>query len=237
MSGAATQVQRALILDFGGVISRTLFETHALTEAALGLPSGSLTWRGPFDVAGDALWREMQEDRISERDYWMARTREVGRLLGEDWTRMETFVQRARGADVEQVIRPEAVAAIHAAKQAGCKLAILSNELDLFYGADFRSRLPLLQLFDVVVDATHTQILKPDPRAYQLCLDQLGLPPEACVFVDDQLRNVRGAQQLGIATVHFNVQNPLQSFADALQWLLVSPITSARGVPIQPKIN
>jgi hypothetical protein len=55
--------------------------------------------------------------------------------------------------------------------------------------------------------------------------------------VDDQLRNVRGAQQHGIATVHFNVQNPLQSFADALQWLLVSPITSARGVPIQPKIN
>jgi len=35
MSGAAT---RALVLDFGGVISRTLFETHDLSEAALGLP-------------------------------------------------------------------------------------------------------------------------------------------------------------------------------------------------------
>jgi putative hydrolase of the HAD superfamily len=229
MSGKFEQGQRALILDFGGVISRTLFETHALTEAALGLPSGTLTWQGPFDETGDTLWREMQEDRISERDYWTARTREVGRLVGEDWTHMETFVQRARGADVEQVIRPEAVAAIQAAKQAGCKLAILSNELDLFYGADFRNRLPLLQLFDVVVDATYTQILKPDPRAYQLCLAQLDLPPEACVFVDDQLRNVRGAQQLAIAAIHFDVKNPLQSFSSALRLLSVSPSRPLRS--------
>ena len=50
-----THPDRALILDFGGVISRTLFETHDLTEAALGLPSGTLTWRGPFDPATDPL--------------------------------------------------------------------------------------------------------------------------------------------------------------------------------------
>jgi putative hydrolase of the HAD superfamily len=34
---------RALILDFGGVITRTLFETHAMTEDALGLTRGALT--------------------------------------------------------------------------------------------------------------------------------------------------------------------------------------------------
>ena len=69
--------QQALVLDFGGVISRTLFETHALSEQALGLPPGTLNWQGPFDPAGDTLWRRMQADEISERDYWMARTREV----------------------------------------------------------------------------------------------------------------------------------------------------------------
>ncbi|MGH6806597.1 MAG: HAD family phosphatase, partial [Ensifer adhaerens] len=47
---------RALILDFGGVITRTLFETHDVTERALGLVQGSLTWRGPFDTATDPLW-------------------------------------------------------------------------------------------------------------------------------------------------------------------------------------
>ena len=46
--------QKALVLDFGGVISRTLFETHDLSEQALGLNRGTLTWRGPFDPQGDA---------------------------------------------------------------------------------------------------------------------------------------------------------------------------------------
>jgi putative hydrolase of the HAD superfamily len=210
---------RALVLDFGGVISRTLFETHDLTERTLGLAPGTLTWRGPFDPASDPLWRDMQADKISERDYYMARTREVGRLVGEDWDRMETFVQRARGADVAAVIRPEAVDAIHRAKAGGCKLAVLSNELDLFYGTGFRARLPLLALFDVIVDATYTKLLKPDPRAYELCLEQLKLPAQACVFVDDQRRNIGGAQRVGMPTVHFDVAQPARSYREALTLL------------------
>lgn len=211
--------RRALVLDFGGVISRTLFETHALSEQALGLPPGTLTWRGPFDPEQDPLWQAMQADRISERDYWLARTQEVGRLLGEDWTRMETFVRRARGADPAAVLRPEALQAIQAAKAAGCALAVLSNELDLFYGADFRERLPVLKAFDLIVDATHTGILKPDPRAYQAVSEALALAPDELVFVDDQLRNVNGARRLGWHAVHFDVRAPAASYAEALQLL------------------
>lgn len=217
----AEPARKALVLDFGGVISRTLFETHDLSEAALGLPPGTLTWRGPFDPASDPLWRAMQADEISERDYWITRTREVGRLVGEDWKDMQTFVQRARGADVQAVIRPEAVAAIHAAKAAGCKLAVLSNELDLFYGADFRQRLPLLDLFDVIVDATYTGVLKPDPRAYQDCLAQLGVRAQQAVFVDDQARNIEGALRCGLQVVHFDVHEPAASYDKALQLLEV----------------
>lgn len=55
---------------------------------------------------------------------------------------MQTFVQRIRRADVDAVIRPEAIAAVHQAKAAGSKLVVLSNELDLFYGANFREWRP-----------------------------------------------------------------------------------------------
>jgi putative hydrolase of the HAD superfamily len=113
---------------------------------------------------------------ISERDYWMARTRETGALLGETWDRMETLVQRARGADPDLVVRPEMLALITQARQAGCKLAILSNELDLFYGSALRQRLSCLKDFGAIIDATYTGILKPDARAYQAALDALGLP-------------------------------------------------------------
>ncbi|MBZ9991882.1 HAD-IA family hydrolase [Mesorhizobium sp. BH1-1-5] len=207
---------QALVLDFGGVVTRTLFETHALTEQALGLKPGTLDWRGPFDPASDALWRSMQADEISERDYWRTRTHEVGRLVGEDWQDMSTFVQRARGADPQAVVRPEAERAIRIAHQAGVRLAILSNELDLFYGADFRQRLPLLSLFETIVDATYTKILKPDARAYAMVGEAMQLPLSACVFVDDQKRNVDGAVAAGMLTVHFDVAEPARSYAEAL---------------------
>lgn len=219
MSDVARPEDKALILDFGGVISRTLFETHALSEAALGLAAGTLTWQGPFAPETDTLWQAMQADQISERDYWLQRTREVGRLLGEEWTEMQTFVQRARGSDVAAVIRPEAVSTIQQAKALGYKLGILSNELDLFYGADFRERLPLLKNFDVIVDATYTGILKPDPRAYQACLQALGVAAVQAVFVDDQARNIEGAKACGLQVVTFDVFEPAQSFSKALQRL------------------
>jgi HAD superfamily hydrolase (TIGR01509 family) len=42
------------------------------------------------------------------------------------------------------------------------------------------------------------RLLKPDPRIYQLTLDELGVKPEEAVFVDDTQNNVLGAQALGI---------------------------------------
>lgn len=209
----------ALVLDFGGVISRTLFETHRQTEAALGLAAGTLTWHGPFDPSSDPLWRQMQAGTISERRYWHIRTQEVGRLLDEDWDRMEILVRRARGADPDSVIRPEALDAIRHARERGHKLAILSNELDLFYGADFRSRLPFLDGFDVVIDATYTGVLKPEARAYADCARQLGLPPSRCVMVDDQPRNVAGAVAAGMRAIQFDVRAPAASFEQALATL------------------
>lgn len=213
---------RALVLDFGGVITRTLFETHDLTEQALGLPAGTLTWQGPFAPAADDLWQAMQAGEITERGYWRRRAAEVGALVGEDWTEMSQFVRAARGAEPEAVIRPEFRAAVAQVKAAGLKLAILSNELDLFYGADFRDRLPFLADFDVIVDATYTGILKPDPRAYAACLDQLGLPAGSCVFVDDQRRNIAGAEAVGLPHVHFDVADPAASYSQALRMLGLS---------------
>jgi putative hydrolase of the HAD superfamily len=75
------------------------------------------------------------------------------------------------------------------------------------------------------VDATYTGILKPDPRAYADCLAQLGLPAEACVFVDDQTRNVTGARAAGMRAVEFDVHNPADSYLAALTLLGLAPMT------------
>ena len=210
---------KALVLDFGGVISKTLFETHELSEKALGLAPGTLTWRGPFDPETDATWRAMQAGEMTERDYWTLRMSETGALVGETWTEFPQFIARVRGADPAAVIRPEALAAIAQAKAEGHLLAILSNELDLFYGEDFRDKLPFLTDFALIVDATYTGILKPDTRAFNFITDGLGMPASDCVFVDDQKKNLKGAETVGMPFVHFDVTQPSKSYAQALEML------------------
>ena len=44
---------------------------------------------------------------------------------------------------------------------------------------------------------------KPDPAAYSHVVQALGAPAEACVFVDDRLSNIRGAQEAGLEGVLF----------------------------------
>lgn len=207
---------KALVFDFGGVISKTMFETHSLTERELGLASGTLTWQGPFEPHSDDVWRAMQADEITERDYWLHRARETGELLGEQWDSMNAFVQKARGNKPMDIIRPEFIDCIAQAQQQGMRLSILSNELDLFYGADLRQKLDFIEQFELVVDATYTEILKPDPRAYQLIFDGLGLAPEQCLFIDDQQRNIDGAIAVGMQTQWFDVLNPAQSYASVI---------------------
>ncbi|MCY1545137.1 HAD hydrolase, family IA, variant 3 [compost metagenome] len=74
----------------------------------------------------------------------------------------------------------------------------------------------------MIVDATHTGILKPDPRAYAAVTEALGLPAGECVFVDDQKRNADGGVRAGMQVVHFDVLRPAASFATARELLGLS---------------
>ena len=206
---------KALVLDFGSVISLTRFETHAQTEKELGLAPGTLTWKGPFDTDNDPMWRDMEEGKITQRDYWLARAKEVGELVGENWTTMMDFVKRARGENPMSIMRQEMIDLMYLAHKSGKKVAILSNELDFFFGDDIRGKLPFLEIVDVIVDATYTNILKPDPKAYHLCLDELKLDAAECVFIDDQIINAEGANAVGMVGLHLDVFKPEICINDA----------------------
>ena len=202
---------RALLLDFGGVINMTTFELQPLIERVLGLEKGTLTWRGPFAPETDPLWQSMQRDEIAEREYWQIRIREIGELVGQTWDIL-TFNRITKCASPNDIIRPEATETVKLAKDKGLKVGILSNELELFYSRDCLDRMAIIHEFDAIVDATHTKILKPDPEAYHLALEALGTAAQETLFVDDQLRNVMGAQKVGLKTFHFDITQPVACF-------------------------
>lgn len=204
---ASNSRPRGLLLDFGAVISVSVFERHRETEQILGLPPNSLSWLGPIDPSTDPLWESMQRDEISERDYWARRAEELGQLVGEPGWEVLTMLNRIRQIDPNDVVRPEVRRMVHAAKAGGIRIGILSNELELFYGKDFLSGMDLLQDMSVIVDASHTGILKPDPRAYAQAVEGMGLQPRDVLFVDDQFRNIAGAVRGGLQTQYFDLRD------------------------------
>lgn len=214
MSDELVTRPRGLLLDFGSVISRSLFETIPQIEATLGLAPGSIPWRGPLQPERDPLWQSMQRDEITEREYWAQRAAELGHAAGASGTwQMLDLLQHIRHADPDVAVRPAALALVKAARAAGLRTGILTNELELFYGAAFLERLEVLRHVDCMVDATHTKILKPDPRAYAMACEAMGLPAAQILFVDDQFRNVAGGQRAGLQVQYFDLRDPDGMFA------------------------
>ena len=64
--------------------------------------------------------------------------------------------------------------------------------------ARWRALLPIDELFEVVVDSAFVGTRKPEPEIYAITLERLGLPAEACVFVDDLEPNVDAAKTAGM---------------------------------------
>lgn len=87
-------------------------------------------------------------------------------------------------------------------------LASLPGTKVIFTNADRRhaervlERLGVRHHFSQIVDVTAVNyISKPNPQAYQLCLQRLGARPEECVMIEDSGRNLAPAAALGITTV------------------------------------
>ena len=60
----------------------------------------------------------------------------------------------------------------------------------------------LLELFDEVLISCDIGATKPDEKMYRTITERLEVNPEDCVFCDDRLNNLEGAEKFGIRAVH-----------------------------------
>jgi putative hydrolase of the HAD superfamily len=215
----------ALVFDFGGPVLLTPFELTGRTEQRLGLPGGSLPWRGPFDPDSDAEWRDVQRGALGERDYWAKRGAEFGAVMGRPAGTRELIA--AMYAETEDIlVRASATALMRDAREAGLPVGILTNDLGAFHSQEWVDALRVLDLVDAIVDGSHVGILKPDPQIYYMIADQLQVEPADVVFLDDQPVNLAGATEVGMTAVYVDVTDPDEAF-DRARILLGLPAAAA----------
>ena len=79
-----------------------------------------------------------------------------------------------------------------------------------------RTRFAFLDHFRDIVVSGDEGMLKPDPEIYHLLIERNGLDASSCLFIDDSLKNVTGAEAVGMKAHHFTSPERLRAaLADA----------------------
>jgi HAD superfamily hydrolase (TIGR01509 family) len=179
---------RALVFDFDGLICDT--ESSSFETA-----------RAIYAEYGVELARAQWQDRIGThaRPWYADLEAVVGPLSDRD-----AVMERRRLAHHEQVRAEAAMPGVEAfvveAAKAGLDLAVASSS-SAGWVTEHLDRLGLLDRFAVVSCANADVPAKPDPRVYQLAVDQLGVPAEATVAFEDSPNGVAAARAAGLRCI------------------------------------
>lgn len=218
---------RGLLLDIGGVVHSTAM--HLVGRLAEQEPAMQPVLERIGGIASDRdeLWQRMLRRQVTEREYWAQRAAEFGAAVGEAWD-TRAMMHRLYELPKQDWLRAETVELMTAAKAAGLRLGALTNDMTAFHGPGWVEQQEHLKLFDVIVDASLTGVMKPDPRAFGLAAAALGLPAEQIVFLDDMPWNVEGARQAGMTAVQVPWDDPGPAI-DIARKLLRLPPRPGRG--------
>lgn len=192
---------RAVLFDFGGVISTSPFDAFARYERERGLPHGFLRRVNATDPDANA-WARLERAELDLAAFDDAFAEESA-ALGH----------RVPGADVLGLlagdVRPEMVEAVRRCGER-LKTGLLTNNV---LGTMDDPRVgELLALFDAVVESSVVGVRKPEPAFYELACDLLEIAPPEAVFLDDLGINLKPARALGMATI--KVTDPAAALAE-----------------------
>jgi len=195
---------RAVLWDFGGVMTESPFLAFSRFEQAHGLPAGFLRDINARNPDANA-WARFERSELTPAQFDAAFADEA-RAAGHE----------VRGLDVIALVygdvRPAMVAALQASKRHFTN-ACVTNNVQAGPGRGFDRDgeradqwKAVLDLFDVVIESSRIGVRKPEPRFFELACRQLGITPDQAVYLDDLGTNLKPARAMGMRTI--KVEDP-----------------------------
>ncbi|WP_219895179.1 HAD-IA family hydrolase [Aquisediminimonas profunda] len=211
---------KAVIWDFGGVVTSSPFDAFARYESERGLPANTIRQINATDPDSNA-WARFERAEIDAMAFDSLFAEEAARI-GHD----------VRGADVLALlsgdVRPAMVSAIDAIKASGFRTGCITNNVPAGHGAGMALTLgkaetigAIMARFDHVIESSKAGIRKPDPRIYLMMCEALSVDPAHCVYLDDLGINCKPAAALGMRAI--KVVSEAQALAD---------LEAAVGIPL-----
>jgi putative hydrolase of the HAD superfamily len=191
----------AVISDFGGVLTMPLLGAFEQVQDGIAVPP---------EAYGEAMAHALRRDGV--HPLFALERGEISE--GEFLARLERGLAEAAGITVSlHEFGARLMGALHPnhelfdhyrelRRERGLRFALCTNNVREWEPL-WRPKLPIDELFEVVVDSAFVGTRKPEPEIYAITLERLRLRGDACVFVDDLEVNVEAAREAGMHGVHF----------------------------------
>ena len=191
---------RAIISDFGGVLTTPLFGGFARVMEAQGLPIEALghAMMRASETHGENPLFDFERGKMTEAQFFDllgdALEAEVGRRVPLKDFAEHYFSHLSPNHELIDHL-------LTLRDERGLRLALLTNNVKE-WEARWRSMLPD-DMFELIVDSAFVGMRKPEPGIYELTLERLGLAGEECLFIDDLEVNCEAAKEHGIVPIRF----------------------------------
>jgi putative hydrolase of the HAD superfamily len=178
---------RALIVDFGGVLTTSIWPAFAAFCEAEGLAPEAVRELFRGDAEALALLRRLETGELDAEDF----EPRFGALLGVADT--DGLIERLFAG-----LRPDEamIEAVRAARARGVRTGLISNS----WGLGIYDRAPT-DLFDATVISGEVGLHKPQPEIFALACERLRVEARDAVFVDDLRENCAGAEAVGMTSI------------------------------------
>jgi putative hydrolase of the HAD superfamily len=190
---------RAVISDFGGVLTTPLMNAFEAYRRSSGIPPEDLgRAMGTIqERMGKHPLFELEKGNLTEEDFLS----QVEAELSGDTSLADFRETYFANLHPNQPM----IGFMRDLRGRGHRMAMLTNNIRE-WEPHWRAKIPDIdRIFEIVVDSAFVGMRKPEPGIYMLTVDRLGggLSPAECVFIDDVDVNCAAARELGMRAVHF----------------------------------
>lgn len=184
---------KAIIWDFGGVITSSPFEAFNQFEEANGLPKDIIRTINSENPDTNA-WAKFESNSITIdvfNDLFLKEAKAKGfDIKGRD------IIKLLKGS-----IRENMVSFLRELKS-NFKLGCITNNVkpSSEENTDNETK-EAMSIFDHVIESSIVGIRKPNPEIYMMSCDALNVSPDQCIYLDDLGINLKPARELGMTTI------------------------------------
>ena len=201
---------KAIIWDFGGVITSSPFEAFNQFEEANGLPKDIIRTINSENPDTNA-WAKFESNSITIdvfNDLFLKEAKAKGfDIKGRD------IIKLLKGS-----IRKNMVSFLRELKS-DFKLGCITNNVKSSSEENNDNETKeAMSLFDHVIESSIVGIRKPNPEIYMMSCDALKVIPDQCIYLDDLGINLKPARELGMTTIKvIHPEDAIQEVRNLLQ--------------------